>query len=476
MELSGCPTCPTHCPLAAGIPRVAEGLVCELCLRIRDSKEPQMRASVYQGILESALTCLLIGLWSAGPARAAAPAPATQIHYDPATRWVTLLVPPQDATGHPRTPLHPEDVIVYENGQRQSHVRVQVEHAAITVGLLLEYGGRFPSLDDDAGSAVSMAAQQFLNDIGPHDRIAIWTYGDRLGVLAGFSQDHATLLGTLIDLPSPPSSELDFYDALTEALARMRALPGRRALLVVSSGRDTFSRTTFRQALQGARSSNTPIYIIDLDPALQRYIADATTPNPYGALDLRGDEARLRQLALASRGQYYSPEDMLDLSGLYDDLLERLRVRYRISYRSSAPASGPAARSVRVELLRPLGGAAAAPLAARSASAHAAAAEHPRMRLIAVASYRSAPPALHPREHQVSTGVSPREPHSVHEPSYSAPGGKPATSSARVSTAALSPEPHVVMTWLCSSTPHAAKRARNSAGASRVCCAVSSCV
>lgn len=414
------------------------------------------------------LGCLLASLWGAVPALATEPVsmaprdttltPATQIHYDPATRQVTLLVPPLDRAGRIPTPLHPEDLVVYENGVPQSHVTVKVEHTPITVGVLLEYGGRYPSLDQTAADAVSMAAQQFISDIGTRDRVAIWTYGNHLRQLADFSQSHLALQGTIIDLQPPPSSELNFYDALDETLAKLHELRGHAALLVVSSGRDTFSRMTFRQLLQDARSSGTPIYVIDLGVDLQRYIEDAAAPNPYASLNLPRDEARLKQLALASGGQYYAPEDMLDLSGLYDELMARLRVRYRISYHSSAPASDTASRSVRVELLR---------------TAQMQPRRQPRMQLIATAAYL---PARREPVGQLSTGVSSREAHSVQEPSYKAPEGSRATSSARLRTAALSPEPQVVTTWLRSSMPHAANSARSSSGDRNVCCAVSTCV
>jgi hypothetical protein len=53
-----------------------------------------------------------------------------------------------------------------------------VEHAAVSVGLLLEYGGRYQALNETLGTAVSTAADQFLNEIGKDDKIAIWRYGD----------------------------------------------------------------------------------------------------------------------------------------------------------------------------------------------------------------------------------------------------------------------------------------------------------
>ncbi|HTW73886.1 MAG TPA: VWA domain-containing protein [Steroidobacteraceae bacterium] len=334
---------------------------------------------------------LLAGLLLAGsPLAGATPAGVpigsrAAIGYDPATRLVTLSVALPDGAGRLIGGLHPADFVVYENGVRQQPVRVRVEHAAISAGLLLEYGGRYPSLDAAAGSAVSMAAEQLVGDIEAGDRLAVWTYGNRMRQLTGFTRNHADLQSTLyLDLQAPPFSELNFYDALIEALTRLRRQPGQRALIVVSSGRDTFSRATFGQALQAARTAGVPIYFIDLTPLLQGYIADAATPNPYAALDLSRDRRRMQQIAAASGGRVYSPADMLDLSGLYDDLMQTLRVRYRVTYRSHGDAARDIARTVRVELLgSPRAAAAPRLLAAAGQPAHAL--------LIAEASYRPEP-------------------------------------------------------------------------------------
>jgi hypothetical protein len=49
----------------------------------------------------------------------------------------------------------------------------------------------------------------------------------------------------------------------------------------------------------------------------------------------------------------YSPEFTFDLSGIYDDLMENLRVRYVITYRPSSDADVNLPRSVRIELVDP---------------------------------------------------------------------------------------------------------------------------
>jgi hypothetical protein len=110
---------------------------------------------------------------------------------------------------------------VFENGVRQMSASVDVEHAAVSVGLLLEYGGRYQALNETLGTAVSAAADQFLNEIGKDDKIAIWRYGDSVQQIAEFSQLHDTLRDVLISSPQSSISELNLYDALIDTLSRM---------------------------------------------------------------------------------------------------------------------------------------------------------------------------------------------------------------------------------------------------------------
>jgi hypothetical protein len=49
----------------------------------------------------------------------------------------------------------------------------------------------------------------------------------------------------------------------------------------------------------------------------------------------------------------YSPENLIDLSATYDDIMENLRVRYVITYKSSNGSAGGGPRTVRVELVNP---------------------------------------------------------------------------------------------------------------------------
>jgi VWFA-related protein len=153
-------------------------------------------------------------------------------------------------------------------------------------------------------------------------------------------------------------SEVNFYDAFLETLNRMRDVGGRKAVIVVSSGLDTFSKATFQQVLDAAQNSATPIYTMGLIHLVERESATYGPSAPFARIDWNNAEKQLEMLAKASGGRAYLLESEIAVPAIYDDIMENLRVRYVISYVSSnAVTSGPA-RHIRVELIDPKTGAA----------------------------------------------------------------------------------------------------------------------
>jgi VWFA-related protein len=273
----------------------------------------------------------------------------TEIQFDPSKGIVTVRMLVQDPNGYFIPNIRRENFAVYENGARQQNATVEVEHAPVSIGVLMEYGGRYQALNRALGEEVSRAARQFLDEIGREDQIAIWKYGDNFEEISGFSDGHETLDRALLTLQTPPFSEVNFYDALTSALARMHTLNGRRALLLISSGLDTFSRANYEAAVQAVRQSGVPIYVINLGPALKQHPLSST--GPYVPIDWKRAESELQGIAQTSGGRMYSPAATFDLSGIYDDLMENLRLRYVISYKSTSNQDLGTPRTVRIELV-----------------------------------------------------------------------------------------------------------------------------
>jgi Ca-activated chloride channel family protein len=277
----------------------------------------------------------------------------TEIHFDPATGLVTIKLLVQDPSGYFIPNIRRENFAVYENNVRQQNVTVEVEHAAVTLAVLMEYGGRYAGLNKVTSEEVSRAGRQLLDILGREDKVAVWTYGDKPEQVADFSQGRETLDGLFYRLKAPPVSEANLYDVLVAVLERMRPVTGRKAILLISSGVDTFSKASFDDVLKACGTSGTPVYVIDVGSYLRETGGLYGLSGPIERIDWKRAEHDLAEIAKASGGRVYSGGNTLDLAAKYDDLMENLRLRYVITYKPSTNADLGSPRTVRVELVNP---------------------------------------------------------------------------------------------------------------------------
>ena len=277
----------------------------------------------------------------------------TEIHFDPATRRVTIKLLVQDPNGYFIPNIRRENFVVYENGVRQQNATVDLEQAPVSLGLLMEFGGRSPGLNRDLGEEVSRACQHVVDELGQDDSMAAWKYNNNVQNLSGFSRDKISIETLCLRLGTPELSETNLYDAVIFTLGQMRPVNGRKAILLISSGIDTFSKASYQDALNAAQASDTPIYVLGLVQVLRQAAELHAHVGPMVRIDWSQAEKTLEELARVSGGRAYIPENTLDLSPIYDDMLENLKVRYVISYTSSSNLDMNSPRTVRVELIDP---------------------------------------------------------------------------------------------------------------------------
>jgi hypothetical protein len=118
--------------------------------------------------------------------------------------------------------------VVYENGIRQQNATVEVEHAPVSLGLLIEFGGRTPALNRELGQEVSPAGEHLVDELSRGDRLAVWKYDDRVEKVSDFSQNHEALDTFFLKLGTPELSETNLYDAIIFTLGQMRPVTGRK--------------------------------------------------------------------------------------------------------------------------------------------------------------------------------------------------------------------------------------------------------
>jgi VWFA-related protein len=277
-----------------------------------------------------------------------------EISFDRQTRRVTVRVSVQDVSGHFIPNLRPENFAVYEDGQLQKDLTVDVEHAPVTLAVLVEGGGRYQRLNTFLSHEIPFVIRPLLDELHRDDKIAVFSYANTIETLTDFDRPPASFDQVIERLKAPELSEAKLYDALIDVLNRMHDVQGRKAILLVSTGHDTFSHATFDDVVRAAGHSDTPVYCIGLADTAWSLIG---TAGPLAKIDWKRADERLETLAKVSGGRAYLRESTIEIPAIYDDLMEHLRIRYVISYVSSNPATGGAARTVRVALVDPKTGA-----------------------------------------------------------------------------------------------------------------------
>ncbi|HET9209240.1 MAG TPA: VWA domain-containing protein, partial [Thermoanaerobaculia bacterium] len=255
-----------------------------------------------------------------------APAEMAQVNVDYVELYATVL----DRQGRPVTAdLKAQNFTVSEDGIRQQIARCERVtdlpiHAAVAIDVSASME---PNLD-----AAKAAALQFLDRmVRPKDRAEVITFNDHPALGVRFTRDVKALAGGLAGLKAERGTAL--YDSLIFSFYTFNGLKGRRALLLLSDGKDEGSRFTFEEALDFARRAGVTVYAIGLGDEV--------------------DKKKLAKIAEETGGRAFFPRQAGELAGIYSGIEEELRSQILITYQSSTTRTDPGFRVVDLKVQRP---------------------------------------------------------------------------------------------------------------------------
>jgi VWFA-related protein len=277
-----------------------------------------------------------------------------EVAFDPVRGQVTVRVSPRHLHDVKIPfPLR-ERLAVLENGVRQAGAVVNVEHSPITVGVLIENGGRSHQLNESVSSDAAMLIRPLLDVLDTQDRLGVFAYDDSVRTVVDFDSPHDQWSLALGRRPKPRFSETNFYDAVLEALDRLAGVPGRKGLVILSSGIDTFSRATFADVLRRAEQAKVPVYVFNLGELARRRLSSASR-GLLSRVDWAECGRQLERLAEVSGGRAYSNAGTPEVDAVYDEIIEELKVRYVLTYAPTltAPSSRRTVHVAVVDALSP---------------------------------------------------------------------------------------------------------------------------
>ncbi|MGB7069617.1 MAG: VWA domain-containing protein [Pyrinomonadaceae bacterium] len=226
------------------------------------------------------------------------------------------------------TGLERSDFSIFEDGVQQEVTFFTDEktNPPVFVGVLMDTS---PSAAGKFGFSKE-AAKNFIYTVMRlrKDKAAFMTFDHEVILRQDFT-DKTDLLDRAVEKVKKPGSQTAMYDAIWQFTdEKLRNAPGRRVVVIITDGDDTFSRAELRDAIDIAQRTETTIFGISTKAGFL-----GTVPGvEAGTVKDRGDKY-LTQLCEETGGEAFFTGDMLELERAFKKISEELRSQYIITYR-----------------------------------------------------------------------------------------------------------------------------------------------
>ena len=248
--------------------------------------------------------------------------------------------------------LKKENFRVLEDGVPQPITNFSQTEAPITATLLVEFANTNYNFVYD----MLNAAYTFTGSLKPEDWIAVISYDMRSQILVDFTQDKRAVAGALSTLRIPGFSETNMFDALYDTLDRMEGIDGRKYVVLIASGRDTFSKLTLDKMLNKVKASNNiTIYAVGTGQAAREYYDARGAMGPISRLDYLQADNQMKTFASMTGGKAYFPRFQGEMPEIFRDIAQTIRNQYTIAYHPTNSKQDGSYRKLKVELVGPDG-------------------------------------------------------------------------------------------------------------------------
>lgn len=261
---------------------------------------------------------------------------------------VTLDVVATTQRGDILTGLKKENFKITEDGVAQTITNFGPTDAPITAVLLMEfsargYGGYFAYLGKYWSQALFPQLQQ-------KDWIALETFDMNTHLEVDFTQNKEEVLAAINHLFFPGFSESNVFDALLETVERLKDVKGKKSIILLASGVDTFSKHNLDQTMKALRQTDVTIFCIGLGQAFANWSGRGIMGMNY----LQA-ENQLKTFARETGGQSWFPQFDGEMPGVFQDVAAFLRHQYSLSYTPTSGAKDGRFHKVKIELVDPNG-------------------------------------------------------------------------------------------------------------------------
>lgn len=159
------------------------------------------------------------------------------------------------------------------------------------------------------------------------DKAAFMTFDHEVNLRQDFT-DKLDLLQRAVDKVKKPGSQTALYDAIWQfSDEKLRNVPGRRVIVIITDGDDTFSRADIDDAIDIAQRTETTIFGISTKAGFLGSVPGVEA----GTVKDKGDKY-LTRLCEETGGEAFFTGDMYALEKAFRAISQELRSQYILTY------------------------------------------------------------------------------------------------------------------------------------------------
>jgi Ca-activated chloride channel homolog len=244
-------------------------------------------------------------------------------------RRVRLPITVTDKKGQFVTGLTAQDFVVFEDKVQQqvdSFTSEENNNLPLYVAVLMDTS---PSTAGKLKFEQESAMNFIQTVVRPRrDRVLFATFDDQVTLRQDFT-DRLELLDRAVFAIKKTGSQTALYDAIYQFCdEKMRSAQGRRALVIITDGDDTYSRADINDAIDIAQRTETTIFAISTKAGLSGAVPGVES----GTVRDKGDKG-LERMCEETGGIAFFTGDMLALERSFTKIAKELRSQYLITYK-----------------------------------------------------------------------------------------------------------------------------------------------
>ncbi len=254
--------------------------------------------------------------------------------------------------------LKKDNFRILEDGAPQAINGFTVSKAPITAVLLVEYASTNYAFMIQA----LQASYAFANTLQKDDWVAVAYYDMQPHILVDFTQDKKAIYGALNEMRIPGFSETNLFDALYDTLDRLDRVQGKKYVILVTTGVDTFSKLTLDKITKKIRDTkDVTIFPISVGWIIRTMYEARGGAAPHGMgipvsnMDYLQADNEMRNFAAMTGGRAYFPRFSAEMPELFRDISDDIRNQYSITYRPTNDKLDGTYRKLKVQVVAPDG-------------------------------------------------------------------------------------------------------------------------